>query len=111
MPHQIDVKALRDAVAQGDQQKHDIFWFCVLGGCGCGTSDELAHDAWFLFNAFHDRSHMRGAINDTPELEVMAHWMDSLGLIEHGGSIIWSWTTDLGDEVWGIINGAEVNDD
>lgn len=68
-----------------------------MNGCGCGSDNET--DAWEVFKRFHDRTDDRWEMyNDgMRHLEVLAHWMDSLGLIEHGSSIAGSWLSEDGE--------------
>lgn len=98
------IKCLRLAIRHGEKQlPQDLFWFEIMGGCGCGSSDELAEDAWRVFYAFRYQCDWRKHICEETSLEVLAYWMYSIGLIEHGGSIAFSWLTPLGDEVWTIL--------
>lgn len=98
------IKCLRSVIRRGTRHpRRDLFWFEIMGGCGCGASDELSDDAWLVFCAFRDKAYWRKRICEETSLEVLAHWMDSIGLIEHGGSIAFSWLTPLGEDVWTIL--------
>lgn len=84
--------------------KVDFFWFHVLGGCGCGSSDELSEIAWDVFLNFSKDHESRASLYDDPAREIVGHWIDSLGLIEHGSGISGSWLTDEGKELLDAIN-------
>jgi hypothetical protein len=80
------------------------FWIMILGGCGCGSADEFAEMAIKLLSFFatpHDQRNLEDA--DTPygntTMEVLAHWMDSKDLIEHGTGIGGSWLTAKGNQI------------
>jgi hypothetical protein len=78
----------------------DWLFMGVLGGCGCGSSDELAQLAMNVLDNYalpHDERTLR--VYDDMTLEVLAHWIDSKGLIEHGSSIGGSWLSPLGKVV------------
>lgn len=77
-----------------------FLWFYILNGCGCGSSDNLMELAWQVFVDFaEDREEEKLGLYDKPEREILAHWLDSKGLIEHGTSIRWSWLTEDGKEL------------
>lgn len=99
---------LRAAAKHGGDEEHELFWYCILRGCGCGSVEDMSRDAWMVFCAYHDRDDVfRKRIHEDAGLEILANWMYSLDLIEHGASIPTGWTTALGDKVWDIIMGAE----
>ena len=77
------------------------YFFCgVLGGCGCGTSDEIAAHAWTIFGLIAAKKNQDLIKEHTnPYTEVLLHWMDSKGLIEHGGMIWGSWLSDEGKKI------------
>jgi hypothetical protein len=80
----------------------------ILGGCGCGSSDELAERAVKVLKLFTTEHMERSwSIYDDPTNEVIAHWMDSKGLIEHGTGIGGSWLTDKGKEIYEAIKKLE----
>jgi hypothetical protein len=77
----------------------------ILGGCGCGSSDEmraLAVEVLTLFATPHEAR--RWSVYDRTEAEVMAHWLDSKGLLEHGSSIAGSWLTDKGMAILALVS-------
>lgn len=80
-------------------------WSGILGGCWCGSSEELANDAFIVLSLFAtDKSfEKRQEIYDHPEYEVIAHWMDKEGLIEHGTSVAGSWLTDKGEQIHQVL--------
>lgn len=81
-------------------------WFFtgVLGGCGCGPSDELGKRAIKVLENFaSDDWENRFSVYDNEADEVLAHWMDSKDLIEHGSSISGSWLTEKGKNVFEVI--------
>lgn len=80
----------------------------VLGGCGCGSSDSFAEEAVGLlrdFGADHDARTIR--VYDDRFHELLAHWFDHAGLIEHGTSIAYPWLTPKGKDVLAAIDAAE----
>lgn len=94
----------------------EYLWIAILGGCGCGSGDLPYRAAEVLRN--FGREHLskeRWSVYDDAANEVLAHWLDSKGLIEHGGSVNGSWLTDKGEELLHIINSApkesEISDD
>lgn len=81
-------------------------WFFtgVLGGCGCGSSDELGERAIVVLENFaSDDWENRFSVYDNEADEVLAHWMHSRDLIEHGSGISGSWLTEKGKNVFEII--------
>lgn len=82
-------------------------WIGVLGGCGCGSTEELEDLAFSLLEDFSysgdDWDKRKLNIYDDLALEVLAHWMDDAGLTEHGTSISGSWLTDKGEQVYKTI--------
>lgn len=81
-------------------------WFFtgILGGCGCGSSDELGERAIKVFSNFaSDDWDTRFSVYDNEADEVLAHWMHSKDLIEHGTSIGGSWLTEKGKNVFEVI--------
>lgn len=76
-------------------------WTEILGGCGCGSSEDFAERAWKLLERFatpHDER--TGNIYDEEANEILAHWLDSKKLIEHGAGIGGSWLSEEGKEVY-----------
>lgn len=72
----------------------------ILGGCGCGNSDDIAKEAVKVLNFFaiphEDR---KWNICDDNFHELLAHWMDKEGLITHGGGIGGAWLTEKGKNI------------
>lgn len=75
----------------------EFLWIEVLGGCGCGSSSDIATRAWLIFNDF-SLPHAVRTINvyDTVDAEVLVHWMNREGLMEHGTSVGGGWLTEQG---------------
>lgn len=76
----------------------------IMGGCGCGSSEEFADEALKLLNNFalpHDKRNMDAYSDRFTEL--LAHWLDSAGLIEHGSNIGGSWLSEKGQQVHDAI--------
>lgn len=82
-------------------------WIEVLGGCGCGSGDngELAWGVLEHFATPHEERPFPWYY-ESREREVLAHWLDSKELIEHGTSAAGSWLTEEGKRVHGIIQSA-----
>lgn len=76
----------------------------LLGGCGCGSSDYFAEKSVKVLKHFATE-HMKRDwdIYEDEAAEVIAHWMDSKGWIEHGTSIGGSWLSDEGKEIYEVI--------
>ena len=84
----------------------DWFWIEVLEGCGCGSSERLAEIAWLLFQSWKDTdATSRISSYARLEYEILAHWMSSLDLIEHGSSIGYPWFTEKGWNVYEQVHG------
>jgi hypothetical protein len=90
-------------------------WMGLMGGCGCGQADEFGERAVKLLKHFAtphmERDH---SIYDNDFYELMAHWFDSLELIEHGGIVTGSWLTEKGDQVYALVrvgDGPKEDDD
>jgi hypothetical protein len=79
----------------------DWFWIGILGGCGCGSSEELAERAFKLLENFsHDDIDKRFSVYDKVGDEILAHWFDSLDLTEHGSSVYGSWLSPKGEKIY-----------
>jgi hypothetical protein len=74
-------------------------WFDVLGGCGCGNADVIGVETATLFSAIAKRCAHAEIFADSYH-ELMAHWFDSLQLIDHGSNIGSSVLSDKGRQVW-----------
>ncbi len=83
-------------------------WTEILGGCGCGTSDELAEEAFKLLSHFATPMDQRGdTLCHDKFYELMAHWFDSKELIEHGSSVMYPWLTEKGEQIHRAIKRIE----
>lgn len=87
------------------------FWTGVLGGCGCGTSDELAEMAYKLLEHFgtphEERTFQFYKDDDHLAYEAIAHWIDHKELIEHGSSVYGSWLSEKGKELLAVLKKAK----
>ena len=85
----------------------ESWFFCdILGGCGCGTSEDLATKAIGLLIdlAAPERDYNAFAIKYNDQFwELLMHWFDHAGLVEHGTSIFGSWLTDKGQAIHKIL--------
>lgn len=83
----------------------------IMGGCGCGLSDEIAEKAYEVFKHFgtpHAERNVKFFTEDeSMVLETLAHWLNSKDLIEHGGSVYGSWLTKKGEELVKILKEAK----
>lgn len=82
------------------------FWIEILGGCGCGSSEEFAGRAVALLRHFGTEWDDRKGYPDDEFSELLAHWFDSHDLIEHGSSIGGSWLSNKGQAILNVIEGA-----
>jgi hypothetical protein len=92
-----------------DGVSHDspaAYLWDILGGCGCGSADELGEKAVKVLRLFATDTdfNLRKFIYEDTANEILAHWMDSKGLIEHGTSIGGSWLTEEGKQVWNALS-------
>jgi len=82
----------------------EVQYFCKLNLCGCGNPDEV--HALLIQCAKHFGNgpfalRVDGIVNlvkENPEVvaQFIAHFLDSKGLTEHGGSVYGSWLTEDG---------------
>ena len=82
----------------------DWLWIGILGGCGCGNSYELSElvlKVLELFATEHEKREF--SVYDDLKYEIIAHWLDSKDLIEHGTSINGSWLTEKGESIYNVI--------
>jgi hypothetical protein len=87
----------------------------LLGGCGCGQSDELAARAVAIIEHLGIEHEQRQEdffdfMRDEERLsadEVLLHWMASKEITEHGGTVYGSWLSDLGRQVLANTGRAE----
>jgi hypothetical protein len=79
----------------------EYLWTGVMGGCGCGDGSlpDLAVEVLRYFSTMQ-----RDWNEFTREMEIIAHWFDSLDLIDHGSSIRGSWLTDKGKTVLATLD-------
>ncbi len=90
------------------QRPEDYLWITIMGACGCGTGVAPYRAVEILENfkkEYTDKT--RFDVYDNLADEVIAHWLDKVGLLDHGGSIGGSWITDKGKEVLAEIEGME----
>jgi hypothetical protein len=81
-------------------------WCGVLGGCGCGSSEDIEKIAWDVLDLFSQKHADRTwSVYDKLEFEIIAHWMDNKDLLEHGSSVAGSWLNEKGEEVHKILKG------
>lgn len=81
----------------------------VLGGCGCGRSDDIADLAVKVLDTFatpHEERTFK--VYEDLAAEIVAHWLDSKDLLEHGSIIGGSWLSDEGKRVHEIIRASTV---
>lgn len=86
------------------------FFIDILGGCGCGTSEELSNKAIELLTAIgtepRDYNQFSIKYNDS-FWELLMHWFDSAGLTEHGTSVFGAWLTEKGKKVYQAIDSVK----
>lgn len=80
----------------------------VLGGCGCGSSEAFAKEAVRLLRDFSFQQRTVSVYADR-FYELLAHWFDHAGLIEHGTSIAYPWLSAKGKSVLAAL-GDEAKD-
>lgn len=84
----------------------DWLWIGILGACGCGSREYISALAVEVLTYFAtDFDKRTGRIYDdaNPSKEILAHWMDSKDLIEHGTSINGSWLNETGKQVYAAL--------
>lgn len=91
----------------GYSSKAEFLWIYVMGGCGCGSSEEIQRRAYEIFENF-SREHSERTMRVYEDLtdEVLAHWLDSKKLLEHGTSIGGSWLSEEGKALWSALKEA-----
>ena len=83
---------------------YDWLWSGILEACGCGSSDELSKIAFKVLQLFSlPHEERKWSVYDKQKYEILAHWLDSKGLLEHGSSVAGSWLTELGEDVYNNI--------
>lgn len=78
----------------------DFLWFYIMNGCGCGSFNDFKAEAWKLFEDFALNREAKWDLYDNPVRELLAHWLDSKGLVEHGTSIRGSWLNEQGKTLY-----------
>ena|ERR1700722_11465823 len=81
-------------------------WFFsgIMNGCGCGYSDILGRQSLRLFLMIGIKEpNGYSLIFNHKKYELMAHWFNSLELIEHGSSINAPWLSEKGLKIYEII--------
>lgn len=81
----------------------DFLWFYILKGCGCGSSSEFKEEAWKVFDAFANGSGFSLDMYNNPTIELLAHWIDSKNLVDHGSSIQGSWLNGDGKKIYELL--------
>ncbi len=82
----------------------DWLFMGVLGGCKCGTSEELGGLALRVLALLAQPHESRTwSIRDDERAEIIAHWMYSRELLEHGSSIGGAWLTEKGKRVYATL--------
>lgn len=76
----------------------------ILGGCGCGSSDEFSENAVALLRFFNTPHDKRNFSSIDPATELLAHWFSGKGLIEHGSILTGAWLSEKGKQVLGAID-------
>lgn len=85
-------------------QDPESWFFCgILGGCVCGSGnlEGRAIKVLELFATPHEDR--KWSVYDEPADEILAQWMDSKELLEHGTSIGGSWLTEKGEEIYKVL--------
>lgn len=83
-------------------------WTEIMGGCGCGSADAFGKRAIKLLEHFSTPHEERDySIWDNDFYELMAHWFNSLELIEHGSIVTGSWLTEKGEQIYEAIKQAD----
>lgn len=71
-----------------------------IGGCGCGHSDTFADLVLAVLREaeaeFDDRTFR---VADDQRMQILAHWLTSLGYLEHGTSVDYNWLTEKGKQL------------
>lgn len=87
-------------------------WVGVMGGCGCGSSDDIEDLCWEVLSYFATPHAERGKRGELPtkelDAQIIAHWMDMKGLTNHGGSVHGSWLTDDGRAVYAAMRATRL---
>jgi len=107
----VDENIYEDQLGVNYESPTEWLWIGIMGGCGCGDAKDLADKALDVLRYFATPHSQRLlSIYDTPSKEVIAHWMSSLDMIEHGTGIGGGWLTPKGNEILEEIERELVND-
>jgi len=84
----------------------------ILGVCGCGRGHDITDRAVQVLDIFagDDNSDVRQTFFDNLTNEVIAHWLDSCGLLEHGTIFRYAWLTESGKQVHRAIHQFDCED-
>ena len=77
-----------------------------MGGCYCVNGEEFAELAYKLLLDSHSEGWAL-KIHEDHRLEILAHWMNALDILEHGGSVYHNWRTDKGEAILHDIEALE----
>jgi hypothetical protein len=92
----------QDGVSWGSPKQW--LWIGFLGGCGCGSSDDFAEEAFKLLEHYNTPHEARTLeIYEDRFYELMAHWFDTVGLTDHGRSVSSAWLSDKGKQIYNCI--------
>ena len=81
--------------------KESYLFTGIIGGCGCGNSEEISVDVYNLFIKIATETPDKHiAIYKDRYSELIAHIFDAKGLTEHGTSIGGSWLTEKGKAIY-----------
>jgi hypothetical protein len=80
----------------------DFLYYYVLQGCGCGRGESIEKDVWKVFKAIK-KGNAYDMLNNDKYKELIAQWLDSVGLLEHGSNIYGSWLSKDGEELYQIL--------
>ena len=85
--------------------KAEAIYYGRMGLCGCGSPSEISK---FLIdclvfneNNIIDLEKLKLKVKENPDLvaEFILHFLNSVDILEHGGSVYGSWITDFGKQV------------
>jgi hypothetical protein len=98
------IKKIDESMKYDFDSPEDFLWFYILGGCGCGNSHTLMNDCWKIFESIVNKKDSFDLIYENKYNEIIAHWLDSKELIEHGTSIAGSWATESGEYLYKVLS-------
>jgi hypothetical protein len=83
---------------------YEWLWTAILGGCMCGSADDLAIMAYKILEMFSnsgdDWNKRSFSVYDNIHYEIIAHWFDSVEITEHGSSVGGSWLSSKGKKIF-----------